>query len=391
MEIMIYHRPAPRFTRIALSGLLLVSPLHAQAPGTADGSGDALQPDSVAASDTARLDAAADFAVATPPPAAPTAEAEGPPPNIVPQDRLFTLFDYSEIISFGLSLDYLYYNEDIDLNDEIRSFTDRFGRPPQFFGAPKSTEYGFALGLHGRAAFYSLENKLFLRPRAALLLGFGNTYDGSLQGQPVLNSTGDTIGLGYAPYKFTKNNFFLHAACDLGYSFPYFKFPFVIYTGLDFKLWYRDLIDNQGVLYYTTNVANSETYYWLGVPLGVLVTRPVSQKLVLGMDASVTVMLAGGMSVAMTAADGSPLKYPGVALGNRASLKAELFVQKKVDDRLSMRFAPYFLWYAFGKSNTETASSGGGASDNQTFFEPPSNSFLAGFILTWDVLWKRLY
>jgi hypothetical protein len=383
---MIHHRPTPRFARIAASVIFLVSALLSQPLSGA--------PDSAAAGHTVSLEATADSATATPLPAAPAAEAEPPPADAGQQVRPFTLFDYGEIISLGLSLDYLYYNEDIDLSAEIQSFKDHFGRAPQFSGAPKSTEYGILIGLRGGATFYSLENKLFLRPRAALLLGFGNTYDGSLQGQPMIGSAGDTVGLAYDAYKFNKNNFFLHAGCDLGYSFPYFNFPFVIYTGLDFKLWYRDLIDNQGVLYYTTGVANSETYYWLGLPLGVLITRPVSPKLLLGMDASATVMITGGMNVAMTAADGSPVNYPAVTLGNRTSLKVELFMQKKLEERLSVKFAPYFLWYTFGKSNTETASapgSGNGVTNNQMFFEPSSTSYLMGLILTWEVLWKRFY
>jgi hypothetical protein len=381
MEIMINHHTAPGLARIGASALLFIfSALHAQtleAPA-----------DSAAARDTVRFEVTADSAAAAP------QTTEPQPAYATPSGRNFTLFDYSEVISFGLSLDYLYYNEDIDLSDEIRDFTKHFGHAPQFFGAPKSTEYGLEVGLRGGATFYSLDNKLLLRPRVALLLGFGNTYDGSLQGQPVVNSANDTTGISYSAYKFNKNNFFLHAACDLGYSFPYFNFPFAIYSGLDFKVWYRDLLDNQGVLYYTTNVANSETYYWLGVPLGFLVTRPVSPKLVWGLDANVTMMFAGGMSVAMTDAYGSPVNYPGVTLGNRASLKIELFAQNKLDERLAVRFAPYFLWYGFGKSNTETIgapASGNGVSNNQTFFEPSSNSYVAGFILTWEVLWKRLY
>jgi hypothetical protein len=371
---MIYHRPASQFALIILKTVSLVWAVQAQPLTGAS--------DSIMVGDTVRLDAATDSAIATPLNAAPAAETEGPPANAGQPVRPFTLFDYREIISFGLSLDYLYYNEEIDLID---------GLVPQGYGVPKSTEYGFLVGLRGGATFYSLDNKLFLRPRAALLLGFGNTYDGSLQAQPIFGPAGDTVGFEYTPYKFTKNNFFLHAGCDIGYSFPHFNFPFVIYTGLDFKLWYRDLMESQDVLYYTTGVANSETYYWLGLPLGVLFTRPVSPKLLLGMDASVTVMFTGGMNVAMTAADGSPINYPAVTLGNRTSLKVELFIQKKLEERLSVKFAPYFLWYGFGKSNTETATGGNGGSDNQTFFEPSSTSYLVGFILMWDVLWKRFY
>ena len=351
---MIYYLQTLHLARIIPIILLFVSALHAQTLEAAT--------DSAATADTVRLDSATETQS--------PAEAGRPV-------RPFSLFDYGEIIPFGLSLDYLYYHEDI--SDDIGNFP--------VYGVPKSTEYGFLIGLRGGATFYSLENKLFLRPRAAVLLGFGNTYDGSLQRQPILGPAGDTAGFEYTPYKFTKNNFFLHAGCDLGYSFPHFNFPFALYTGLDFKLWYRDLMESQDVLYYTPGVANSETYYWLGVPLGVLITRPVSTKLLLGMDACATVMFTGGMNVAMTAADGSPLNYPAVTLGNRTSLKVELFMQRKLDERLSVKFAPYFLWYNFGKSNSEPSPGGNGAS----FFEPSSTSYLMGFILTWEVLSKRFY
>jgi hypothetical protein len=385
---MIFHRPAPGLARIAACGALLFSALHAQVLESAVDSAGLQPPDSVAAADTVRLNPASDSATETSLPAASAAETVVPPVDAGQPGRPFSLFDYSEVISFGLSLDYLYYNENVDLSDEIRNFTNHFGNAPLFSGAPKSTEYGFLVGLRGGGTFYSLENKLFLRPRVALLFGFGNTYDGSLQGQPLLGQKGDTVGLEYDPYKFTKNNFFLHAGCDMGYSFPYLNFPFVIYTGLDFKLWYRDLTESQDVLYYTTGIANSETYYWLGVPLGVLITRPVNSKLMLGLDVSATIMLTGGMSVTMTAADGSAANYPVVTLGNRTSLKVELFAQNKLNDRLAVKFAPYFMWYGFGKSNIETAT---GGSNTQTFFEPSSDSYLMGFILTWEVLWKRFY
>ena len=150
---------------------------------------------------------------------------------------------------------------------------------------------------------------------------------------------------------------FLFAGCDVGYAVPYVKFPFVVYTGLDFKLWYRDLtplVDTQGVLYYNTDAGNSETYYWFSLPLGIFVTKPMSPRYVLGADACVTYMFFGGMKV-----DGGPsANYPAVTLGNRASCKIELFVEKKKDNGPSVRFAPYFMFYTFGRSNTDSATDG---------------------------------
>ena len=361
-------------TKTAAIALFSVAALYAQTPGSAADSAGLLPMDSAMSR-----------------PSAPESEppkAEAQPVYSEPPTRPFSLFDYGEIISFGVSVDYLYYKEEIDISDEIQSFKDYFGRPPQIQGAPKSTEYGFLIGLHLGGQFYSLENKLWARPEVTALLGFGNTYDGSLQSQLLINGNGDTVGLEYDPYKFNKNNFFVHAGCEVGYTFSNPVAPFALYSGLDFKLWYRNLIDNQGLLYYSTNIANSETYYWLGLPLGVLLTCPVSPKLVLGLDANATFMLTGNMGVTMTSSDGTPINFPNVTLGNRTSLNIALFMEKLLNEQLSIKFSPYLSWYGFGKSNTETASAG---SASETFYEPPSSSYLFGATLIWEVLKKRFY
>jgi hypothetical protein len=305
-------------------------------------------------------------------------------PDVTADERPFSLFDYRQVVSIGLSLGYLYYSEDMDLSDEIQAFTSKFGRAPRIVGTPKSTEYGALYGLSASATFYSWENRLIVRPRAGLLLGLNNTYDGSTQAQWYVDgSTGDTAGFEFDPLTFQKNNAFLFAGCDIGYAIPYVKFPFFIYTGLDFKLWYRDLVDNGGELLYTTEVSNSETYYWLSAPLGVLVTRPVSPRYVLGTDACVNFMFFGGMQAGQ-GSGGTSVNYPPVTLGNRESVKVELFVEKKRDNKPALRFAPYFLYYTFGKSTAGTASDGTG------FFEPSSNSFLFGFTVSWEYLGKRI-
>ncbi len=214
-----------------------------------------------------------------------------------------------------------------------------------------------------------------------LLAGFNNTYDGSSQGQLYFNSNGDTVGLYFSPYKFQKTNVFLDAECDAGYAFPSSVLPWFLYTGLDFKLWYRDLMDNQGELYYSTDVSNWETYYWFSVPLGINLARAVNPRWLVGADASVSFMVYGGMQVGLSSG-GSSANYPPVTLGNRASVKVELFTEKKRDNRPALRFAPYFLYYAFGRSNTAVGG------DNQSFFEPSSNSFLFGATLSWEFLEK---
>lgn len=344
-------------------------------------------PDSAARVDTASNAAILDTAAVQEPSGSYSSAPEPLAPDLAAAERPFSLFDYRQIVSIGVSLGYLYYSEDLDMSDDIQAFTSEFGRAPRLVGAPKSTEYGTVFGASASATFYSWENRLIVRPRAGLLLGLNNTYDGSTQEQLYRDNNGDTTGIEFDPLTFQKNNVFLFAGCDIGYAIPYVKFPFFMYTGLDFKLWYRDLVDNGGDLLYSTDVSNSETYYWLSAPLGVLVTRPVSPRYVLGMDACVNFMFFGGMQAGQ-GSGGTSVNYPAVTLGNRASVKVELFVEKKRDNKPALRFAPYFLYYTFGKSNTAVAPPSGDTPES--FYEPSSNSFQFGFTLSWEFLGKRI-
>jgi hypothetical protein len=311
------------------------------------------------------------------------------------EGRPFSLLDFGETISIGFSLGYFSYKEYFD-PDEALLYPRELNQPvPLVVGTPKSTEYGDLFGLHAGGTFYSWENRLFFRPGAAVLLGYGNTYDGSSQGQPTFDSAGNVTRLDYYPARFKKNNIFLWAGGDVGYSFPYFKIPVVMYTGLAYKLWYRNLMDYQGQLYYSSEFSNSETYHWFSVPLGILITKPMTWRYVAGVDARVEWMFYGAMSVSMnTGAADSSVSYPTVTLGNRASVRIELFLQKRTSDHLSTKFAPYFLFYGFGKSNTAVATTISQSADGKTneyaepFYEPFSNSFLVGITFSMEFLNK---
>jgi hypothetical protein len=295
-----------------------------------------------------------------------------------PSLRPLSLFDYGQIISIGLNVHYFDYKEEPDLNEDIQSFTEHFKhKPDTIIGAPKSTEYGTVVGLNAGASLYSWKSRMLFRPKAELLFGFNTTYDGSTQSQ-LVTSGKDTIGLAFDPIKHSKNNLFFHAGCDIGYAFPFFRFPFVIYSGLDYKLWYRDLLDYNGQWYFSFGVNYSETYSWFNVPLGVLLTLPLSPDREIGLDARLDWMLYGSMSVVMNAGtDGSAVDYPAVTLGNHAAFRLELFSLKKTNDHMATKFAPYVVFYGFGKSNTETATSSS-QSYSQSFYEPASRTYQVG-------------
>jgi hypothetical protein len=322
---------------------------------------------------------------------APSPEAEPQPdqPSLdtAAAQQPFSLFSYPRIFSIGVSLSWLYYSEDIDLSDLRASFFNYFGREPQISGAPKSDEYGLVLGLSLGETFYHWKNKVVVRPKASLLVGFNNTYDGSLQQQLTINGAGDTTGYEFDPYRFNKTNVFFHAGCDIGYAFPYFALPGFVYTGLDAKVWYRDLMDKQGELYYSPDVSNWELYYWFSLPLGIDVAAHAGPNSLLGVDACVNVMFYGGMQAGLSSG-GSSVNFPPVTLGNRASVKVELFAEKRRENRPALRFAPYFLFYTFGRSNTATAQANDG--NSAQFYEPSSRSFLFGFTLSWEYLGRKV-
>jgi hypothetical protein len=289
--------------------------------------------------------------------------------------RPFTLFDYSNIVSAGISLSWFYYAENPEIVHDL-----------PLLGVPKSTEYGTIISLSLGETFYNWQNRLVIRPRADILVGYDDTYDGSTQGIPILNSVGDTTGYYFSPLKFQKTNLSLFAECDVGYAFPAAKYPFFVYSGLNFKLWYRNFLNNPNVLF-SSEESNSETYYWFSVPLGVNIVRSINARWIMGGDASVNFMFFGSMQVSQSLGD-VPSSYPAVTLGNQASVRLEFFIEKKRDTKPALRFAPYFLYYAFSRSNSAVAQASDGTS--LSFYEPSSNSFMVGATLSWEFLGNRV-
>jgi len=304
----------------------------------------------------------------------------------------FSPFDFGQILSLGLSLSYFHYAEDPSLSDDIEWFSNQYGYKPEIIGAPKSTEYGTDVGISAGATFYSWRDRLFFRPKAELLLGIGNTYDGSSQAQP-LDSAGQTIGLQFFPEKGNKNNFLLFAGCDVGYEFPFHKSAVVIYTGINYTWWYRDLTFTQDNTIYFGAGGTVETYTRYALPLGILFTKPISPDAAIGFDARMDWMFFGQMKETINPGSGDPsIDFPSVTLGNRPQFRLDLFLQKKLNDHTSVKYSPYVLFYGFGKSNTDVippAASQGLPGNQDVFFEPSSNTVVVGITVSADFLGKR--
>jgi len=312
--------------------------------------------------------------------------AESPPVRLPD----FSLFDYKKVISVGPWLSYFYYNENIDVGQMVQWYRDQYGTTPNVVGTPKSSEYGAVIGVRLQMPHYLRKPDLFIRPQVALLLGLNNTYDGSSAGTYDSGSTGAVLE--FTPVVMQKNNIFLFGSCDIGYTFSPGRWSCVAYTGLDGKLWIRDMTqystspDESG-----SSVSSSETYYWFSVPLGAIIAHPISSRTVLGIEPRIEFMFFGQMQIEQSDASSSiTYDYPAVTLGNRVSYRLETFLQVRVNERTSLTFALFGLLYGFGKSNTDSATiSDGFTSIKAAFLEPSSQSYQIGFTLNVGFLRKR--
>jgi hypothetical protein len=294
------------------------------------------------------------------------------PPDI---DAKFSLFNQRNIIGIGPSLSYFYYNEHLDIDPIIQEFRSLHTYEPAIAGTPKSTEYGAVLGFTMNSMWVFRTPSLLLRSRFAMLFGIANTYDGSSQAD-----TSQAPGtITFTPIKDQKNNLFITGGIDLGYAFSTEKWPWALYSGIDAKIWYRDMTLYSQQL---SSATSSELYYWFSVPLGALVTRPVSPHLLLGCDARIDFMFYGRMQASETSPYGGSLDFPILRLGDRASYRLDAFLQTRPSGSVSFKFGPYVMLYGFAQSNTDTVTIPGGdygSTDQRVaFWEPESASFLVG-------------
>ena len=185
----------------------------------------------------------------------------------------------------------------------------------------------------------------------------------------------------FQPVKEQKNNLFFSGGLDLGWVFRDMKYPWTVYSGLDIKIWYRDMT------FYSQQSSmesSSETYYWFSVPLGTVITRPLSPRVVIGCEPRIDFMFYGRMQASETSSMGTSLNYPVLWLGNRASYRLDAFLQKRSSGSVSLRFGPYAMLYGFGASNTDYVikpATYGSASGREAFMKPASASFLIGLNL----------
>ena len=282
--------------------------------------------------------------------------------------------------SIGLALQYFSYAEQSSVADFFPP-----GFPLQFVsGTPKSTEHGLVFGFNYDGFMRRPGSTLVFRPDLELNIGLHQTYDGSTQAEPVIGSLGDTTGFQFIPVNIHKSNYFVQAGLDIGYCRSRTLLPFYLYTGAKGRLWYRDQVAD--TTSYSNQVTYSEVYYWFSAPVGLAGSLPITPRVAAGFDLGFDFMFFGGMKAINSAWDAAGTyrtESPPVTLSNKTGFRAEISITDKTVNGHTLRFAPFFDYYAFGKSESETSKqyvndAYTGPANDVNFNEPSSTTWVAG-------------
>lgn len=284
--------------------------------------------------------------------------------------------------SFGFECAYFYYKEMNLLRETAAMFEETYGYPPLIRGEPKSTEYGLLTGFSYSTTRTFGHSGWFLQPRVSPIVGLVNTYDGSEQGEEIVDDRGNTIGVEFKSASMQKTNIFLTGSLLVGYGKPKDKISLAYYSGLRAKLWYRSMESLEAT---GESLGLVEMYLWFNLPIGVTMFVPMTSSWTFSADFSIDLMISGTMMTLITNSEYSEyFDFPNVTLGNKAGYKLECAFMGRVASRLFLRIAPYIQLYGFGKSNTETATldDGMGTTGSMSFYEPKSGTIQGGVSLT---------
>ena len=289
-------------------------------------------------------------------------------------------------ISFGPHLGYIHYDEIFHENEMKAVALKDSIVIDSFAGVPKSTEYGFCPGLSFSYCYTGKKVPIFFSiPKLTLLLGAGNTYDGSTQWQ---ESTNNGVVVGFDPYTFTKTNLYMMYGFDLGYLIVVKSCHLRISTGFERRIWRRNLVDRSDVPE-GIRVKNYERYSWISIPINTVFHFLVNDKFSIGAEFRTKFMVYGRMQIVFSASDGYDkieIEADPVKLGNRVGCYGALLLEPRISRKVGLRIAPYFEYYRFGKSNVGTQKyvGDGVISKSYHFYEPASKTFWGG--LAFDIL-----
>lgn len=301
----------------------------------------------------------------------------GGPPN---------MFRFGKTKLVGFNIGYFYYEELNLMEEAVRQYVEMMKEQPlTILGEPKSSEYGLLPGFS-----YSVIKSgggvhgVYRRPNFGVVFGFNNTYDGSTQAQPVTNGSGNTVGMQFDPVTMQKFNLFLNGGYQIGYRMSAHPFSWSIYGGVRGKFWYRSMNDINMIT--TTEATMAETYFAMNLsPLGVLAILPLGKRWTISCDIALELMAFGFMDISATFSEpGVTLNAEQVDLGSKPCSMFEVAFQGWVNERTSIRIAPYFLLYGYGKSNTGTMTLEyyGDPQASTSFYEPGSRTLWGGLTIT---------
>ncbi len=302
---------------------------------------------------------------------------EAPPAREERSMRDYTVYPR---FSAGLRLSYFHYSE-LFPADELIEFVQRHNSDiVRFVGWPKSDEHGVCEGIELEFVQPIPGTPLFLRPKLGAALGIMHTYDGSLQGER--DSTPDTLIVTYEPYVDRKNNFFLHGGAHIGGGYFGDAVTALAFTGFDLHWWSRTFATS----YF------EEYYYWVNIPLGLLVDVALPGGWAIGFEPQVAFMLAGRMRAVLDfrgpfnrVSEFPPFELSyGVPFKKRYSFGFKASVRKRLSPLLSLRVVPSFEYYHFERSNVQQQYYSEGIA---VVYEPASRTFTGGLGL--DVMFHR--
>lgn len=289
-------------------------------------------------------------------------------------------------ISLGPHLGYIHYDE-IFHENEMKALALMDGIViDSFAGVPKSTEYGFCPGLSFSYCYTGKKVPIFFSiPTLTLLLGVGNTYDGSTGS---VDSTSSGVVAEFNPYTFTKTNLYMRYGFDLGYLFIVKKFHLRISTGFEQRIWRRNLVDRSDIPE-GIRVKDYERYSWISIPVNTVLYYLANDKFTIGAEFGTKFMVYGKMQIVFSISNNYEkieTEADAVKLGNRVGCYGALLLEPRISRKVGLRIAPYFEYYRFGKSNTGTKRYVGNIVNNEPthFYEPASKTFWGG--LAFDIL-----
>ncbi len=286
-------------------------------------------------------------------------------------------------IYFGPRVDYIHYDEKFYLCD-FQELADKDGATiVRIDGDPKSREYGVNPGFFFTYQYIGKKVPLsFTIPKASFQIGFFNAYDGSTQDRRSVGNNEYVVE--FEPYRFNKLNFYGTYGMELGYFMDLEKTHIHIVTGLNGRIWYRDLVNSSEVPD-GLRVTNVELYHWLTAPIKTEIGFPVSKTFTFGVNLGLKFLLSGRMKYILSLSDnyGNSAKAFAnpVTLAHQANffdklgICAGLFFQQRLSLRKSIKVSPYFEYFYSGKSNIGEIDFD---SNSGYFYEPASKTFLIG-------------